>query len=86
MEHARIKDWVGNLYQWVDAELCIVIDTSNGKPLQFDSNGVMATYGGAVLVPLETALREIRRSPQDKPSYAIIRVNAIVPYPIEPKE
>jgi hypothetical protein len=82
MEHARIKDWVGNLYQWVDADLCMVIDTKNGEPRQFDANGVMTTYGGAVLVPFDVALREIRRSPQDKPGYAIIRVNAIVSYPV----
>lgn len=48
MEHFRSENYAGDIYQWCDAELVMILDSVTGKPERFgDSMNSIGTLGEA---------------------------------------
>ena len=73
------KDHAGNVYQWVDCELCMILDIVTGQPQPFGPSGNnIGTF--------EEAKEYEFRSPQGPSRNVIVRFDAVKSFKIEKGE
>lgn len=75
-EHFRKKDYAGNLYQWADCELCMILDSVTGEPQRFGK--FMNSIG-----TLEEAKKHCFISPDGPNRNVIVILNGIKEYQID---
>jgi hypothetical protein len=74
-EYARATDGAGNVYQFVDAEICMILDTVTGEPQRFGKHhNATASF--------EEALEFVKRNIGWETRWAIVRLPAVRGFPV----
>lgn len=68
MEYKRTKDATGRIYQWVDAEMVMIIDIVTGEPQRFSGNATGH---------IDAALAYVEMMPGWETRLAIVRIPCI---------